>query len=179
MDCCLGPVSIKRPSYLRMAISMLKIRRPLGRLIFNMGIAIPGKTVFLIETAPWWHQAITWTNLDSSSVQFLEFILAGFHWKPRCLSLIKVWKLLIWNYCESPRGQWVNAVLVSYNMVMEATTSRLWWAWRGSTGWWSETCLFAQGQRQRAATHLWCWGVISPREILWDNSINCNPSTDK
>ena len=32
---------------------MLKIRRPLGRLIFNMGIAIPGKTVFLIEKAPW------------------------------------------------------------------------------------------------------------------------------
>ena len=31
---------------------MLKIRRPLGRLIFNMGIAIPGKTVFLIETPP-------------------------------------------------------------------------------------------------------------------------------
>ena len=36
-----------------MVISMLKIRRPLGRLIFNMGIATPGKTVFLIETAPW------------------------------------------------------------------------------------------------------------------------------
>ena len=35
-----------------MAISMLKIRRPLGRLIFNMGIALHGKTVFLIETAP-------------------------------------------------------------------------------------------------------------------------------
>ena len=35
-----------------MAISMLKIRRPLRRLIFTMGIAIPGKTVFLIETAP-------------------------------------------------------------------------------------------------------------------------------
>ena len=32
---------------------MLKITRPLGRLIFNMEIAIPGKTVFLIETAPW------------------------------------------------------------------------------------------------------------------------------
>ena len=31
---------------------MLKIRRPLGRLIFKMGIAIPGKTVFLIETVP-------------------------------------------------------------------------------------------------------------------------------
>ena len=35
-----------------MVISMLKIRRLLGRLIFNMGIAIPGKTVFLIEMAP-------------------------------------------------------------------------------------------------------------------------------
>ena len=35
-----------------MAISMLKIRRPLGRLIFNMGIAIPGKTVFLILRRP-------------------------------------------------------------------------------------------------------------------------------
>ena len=46
-----------------MAISMLKIRRPLGRLIFNMGIAIPGKTVFLIETAPR-QQAITWTIVD-------------------------------------------------------------------------------------------------------------------
>ena len=45
-----------------MAISMLKIRRPLGRLIFNMGIAIPGKTVFLIETAPW-RQAIIWNNV--------------------------------------------------------------------------------------------------------------------
>ena len=37
---------------------MLKIRRPLGRLIFNMGIAIPGKTVFLIETAPCFHELL-------------------------------------------------------------------------------------------------------------------------
>ena len=39
---------------------MLKIRRPLGRLIFNMGIAIPGKTVFLIETAPWTWYDFNW-----------------------------------------------------------------------------------------------------------------------
>ena len=38
---------------------MLKIRRPLGRLIFNMGIAIPGKTVFLIETAPWFSKTFS------------------------------------------------------------------------------------------------------------------------
>ena len=48
-----------------MAISMLKIRRPLGRLIFNMGIAIPGKTVFLIETAPCFIriQLFTWSRV--------------------------------------------------------------------------------------------------------------------
>ena len=45
-------------------ITMLKIRRPLGRLIFNMGIAIPGKTVFLIETAPrsFLHNGIPFTG---------------------------------------------------------------------------------------------------------------------
>ena len=45
-----------------MAISMLKIRRSLGRLIFNMGIAIPGKTVFLIETAPRIRNVVTQTT---------------------------------------------------------------------------------------------------------------------
>ena len=51
-----------------MAISMLKIRRPLGRLIFNMGIAIPGKTVFLIETAPcfWYKKSSTVTLIMAS-----------------------------------------------------------------------------------------------------------------
>ena len=47
---------------------MLKIRRPLGRLIFNMGIAIPGKTVFLIETAPWHLGIIRGMLLDRRSV---------------------------------------------------------------------------------------------------------------
>ena len=47
-----GAVSIRKTVLLGMAIPMLKIRRPTGRLIFNMGIAIPSKTVFLIETAP-------------------------------------------------------------------------------------------------------------------------------
>ena len=49
-----GAVSIRKTVLLGMAIPMLKIRRPTGRLIFNMGIPIPGKTVFLIETGPWW-----------------------------------------------------------------------------------------------------------------------------
>ena len=54
-----------------MAISMLKIRRPLGRLIFNMGIAIPGKTVFLIEMAPWL------LVLKSARVQELFLVIAA------------------------------------------------------------------------------------------------------
>ena len=53
-----------------MVISMLKIRRPLGRLIFNMGIAIPGKTVFLIETAPWWVFQSTYEHLNLRALKF-------------------------------------------------------------------------------------------------------------
>ena len=49
---------------------MLKIRRPLGRLIFNMGIAIPGKTVFLIETAP---RCFLWVQ---SLIYVLPFLLS-------------------------------------------------------------------------------------------------------
>ena len=57
----LGAVSIRKTVLPGMAIPMLKIRRPNDRLIFNMGIAIPGKTVFLIETAPW-----QWSRRDIS-----------------------------------------------------------------------------------------------------------------
>ena len=55
-----------------MAISMLKIRRPLGRLIFNMGITIPGKTVFLIETAPSGYEMMhtTWSSLEEVAYCF-------------------------------------------------------------------------------------------------------------
>ena len=60
-------IDSRAPSqYKRMAISMLKIRRLLGRLIFNMGIAIPGKTVFLIEMAP---RSLTYTRISRTSFQ--------------------------------------------------------------------------------------------------------------
>ena len=67
-----------------MAISMLKIRRPLGRLIFNMGIAIPGKTVFLIETAPcglFRVEAKIWPNVVLLLILPVEIILAKFDLK--------------------------------------------------------------------------------------------------
>ena len=69
----LGAVSIRKTVLLGMAIPMLKIRRPTGRLIFNMGIPIPGKTVFYIETGPWqllWNMInnicpnFTWNDMD-------------------------------------------------------------------------------------------------------------------
>ena len=51
-----GAVSIRKTVLPGMAIPMLKIRRPNGRLIFNMGIPIPGKDGLYIETGPCWHQ---------------------------------------------------------------------------------------------------------------------------
>ena len=62
---------------------MLKIRRPLGRLIFNMGIAIPGKTVFLIETAPWFRSV--WISRICHHSQLVTVL--SIHATPSILSL--------------------------------------------------------------------------------------------
>ena len=59
---------------------MLKIRRSLGRLIFNMGIAIPGKTVFLIETAPSTFNKLNTKNSTDSN-----------HWNVPCRVLCSHW----------------------------------------------------------------------------------------
>ena len=63
---------------------MLKIRRPVGRLIFNMGIAIPSKTVFLIETAPRMHLF----HIPQCSIQ-----------SRICTSLFRMAHCGIWNSC--------------------------------------------------------------------------------
>ena len=70
---------------------MLKIRRRLGPLIFNMGIAIPGKTVFLIETAPrmqcarWFNFLTTWLsrhiNLNVCAIYVVSFFSCRKHIK--------------------------------------------------------------------------------------------------
>ena len=77
-----------------MAISMLKIRRPLGRLIFNMGIAIPGKTVFLIETDPWCFQYACQTHIEQSQLAESPVAIA-IYWKPVQLDGIHI---KIWNH---------------------------------------------------------------------------------
>ena len=75
-----------------MGIHMLKIRRPVGRLIFNMGIAIPSKTVFLIETAPWSKCAysICCSNVTSRhSCRTSLFLLI---WLPKAIQTYHWWK---------------------------------------------------------------------------------------
>ena len=58
---------------------MLKIRRPLGRLIFNMGIAIPGKTIFLIETAPWTRNVVSLTLNIAIAFMTASFLKNAVH----------------------------------------------------------------------------------------------------
>ena len=48
-----GAVSILRYRLISIGIPMLKIKRSRDRLIFNMGISIPGEDGFNIETGPW------------------------------------------------------------------------------------------------------------------------------
>ena len=62
---------------------MLKIRRPLGRLIFNMGIAIPGKTVFLIETAP----RSCWRKLTNIGTWLVAWPMPS-HYLNQCCNIV-------------------------------------------------------------------------------------------
>ena len=82
---------------------MLKIRRPLGRLIFNMGIAIPGKTVFLIETAP---SILAWL--------FLTYIQNAKPWYGSSVRWCISWSDQIIptkSFCRlESRKVWINAI---------------------------------------------------------------------
>ena len=99
-----------------MAISMLKIRRPLGRLIFNMGIAIPGKTVFLIETAPW--------PSHKHSCR-LGRVDSNFHFRITCTQIamtltIPLFRFMLW--CKS----WRNLYYVAYQISMCSFSYDIW-----------------------------------------------------
>ena len=77
-------------------MSMLKIRRPLGRLIFNMGIAIPGKTVFLNETAPLvtsgFPVTVTITAKSATTHQSVSTVYSrGLCWPGWCRQWRKIW----------------------------------------------------------------------------------------
>ena len=82
-----------------MAISMLKIRRPLGRLIFNVGIAIPGKTVFLIETAPRWFPCNWWVHFLTKRTHHDSM---KFSW--RCVD----WSINLSRMIQDPRNIFEN-----------------------------------------------------------------------
>ena len=59
---------------------MLKIRRPNGRLIFNMEIAIRRKDGFCIDTGPWALLLCVWVKKD--------FEIVAIHWTSYCTGRI-------------------------------------------------------------------------------------------
>ena len=104
---------------------MLKIRRPLGRLIFNMGIAIPGKTVFLIETAPWLFsnvvQCCALRNLHHCPTHSQYLLVCGsiiYDSVPRKVKILnKIWIPTTW-YCHWRRSH-LTFYLACCNMVIK------------------------------------------------------------
>ena len=93
-----------------MVISMLKIRRPLGRRIFNMGIAIPGKTVFLIETAPrsFEHESYFlaclyhWIKFHGGAMQqylYSRYYCLESHIFSWCRSHQRLCRTFCWSFC--------------------------------------------------------------------------------
>ena len=94
---------------------MLKIRRPLGRLIFNMGIAIPGKTVFLIETAP---SNLTWT--------WIFFLTQQCPW----LTRVVVYKKSVWIMFDKCNAATVGYVSVKHIILVNILRFRYCrWQW--------------------------------------------------
>ena len=72
---------------------MLKIRRLLGRLIFNMGIAIAGKTVILIETAPWGRQDPGGPHVDPLNFALWESIFRQYARDFYLTNLLSLWRI--------------------------------------------------------------------------------------
>ena len=120
---------------------MLKIRRPLGRLIFNMGITIPGKTVFLIETAPSffimdqyniishsvWLASSGYTHRSDYSV---SPIYRGHVY--RCISYINSQKTLHSSPSWASHGvSFMSVLKIKHCVIKGAPTCLYWWS---STG---------------------------------------------
>ena len=102
---------------------MLKIRRPLGHLIFNMGITIPGKTVFLIEMPPrlstefdevtccihsnYSIQLIVWRHNCAGFRLFHDWVLCLFQICDLFLLICVNKGAIVWHICgESPFHWW-------------------------------------------------------------------------
>ena len=79
----LGAVSIRKTVLPGMVIPMLKIRRPNGRLIFNMGIPIPGKDGLYIETGPCccWLGSLQRQTISINDIDYVEWGFSCIPWK--------------------------------------------------------------------------------------------------
>ena len=121
-----------------MVISMLKIRRPLGHLIFNMGIAIPGKTVFLIETAPWVSrspQSSVWLTVTEDQSKLVQVMAWCRQATSHCLSQCWPRSLLLYGVT---RPQWVNMIsYISFGAFFDLRLNKR--LNKQSWGWWFET----------------------------------------
>ena len=81
---CLDPTNRDISGLHCIGIPMLKIRLSRDHLIFNMGISIPGKHVFYIETGPWFSYLICWwlgnTKTQGISSQGVALDLVEYSW---------------------------------------------------------------------------------------------------
>ena len=123
-----GRLSIKMSSY-QYKIPMLKIRRSRDHLIiFNMGIPILGKTVFILRRAPGWHISfpiISWPR--AKYVKFLSNVMNKYIKERSHLYKLLWLKSVTYYTCcitESPMRKWqvidlhYDLFLVSYKFTL-------------------------------------------------------------
>ena len=109
---------------------MLKIRRPLGRLIFNTGIAIPGKTVFLIETAPW-KSASSMVFFISPRLHVMRLQIPA----SKCTTFSRLIRFTLHKLVKCPTLTTLSIRSCSPNITRSAKTDSVSWVNRYSTHW--------------------------------------------
>ena len=161
----LGAVSIRKTVLPGMAIPMLKIRRPNGRLIFNMGIPIPGKDGLYIETGPGSQVLIFRANFAHTLVEVDDdglFPSVIMSWS---VTILAMWHMLMHVFkVEYLCNSWQKKQHLTQQMKSH------WWNTWGNyrfyfTCWWHALSdpLSSRKEKHRISTH--CLAVW----IYWNN----------
>ena len=127
-----------------MVISMLKIRRSLGRLIFNMGITIPGKTVFLIETAPWKNCSL---------------------WPQVSVVLRHSWWVVVF---QGAPVEFPGCRLAVAACPQNARLTPMEWKWNGCHGILVTATTFPYSELETRLLTAWPWGNLSRNFSCWN-----------
>ena len=95
-----GAVSIERCRLTNIGIPVFKIRRSRDRLIFNMGIPIPGKDSLHIDTGPWWPYQLIFAVVEGHLLLTLDYSVTSLYSNLHTKMVVKQKGTSVANVCN-------------------------------------------------------------------------------